>query len=160
MEHLLSAHMKTLHPEDRLYCYSECRKAFNTHNNLNTHVTSVHREKAFKCNLCPYTAVNEYKIAKHSTVHSSEKYGCTRCDVELNSCKALREHMKLHIDNLWYQCNQCMKAFMSEVSLKQHVQGKHSEGYHCRKCLQHHDSLVQRSWHEKQCQMSSTASAT
>ncbi len=149
MEHLLSVHMKTLHPEDRPYCCSECRKAFNTHNDLNMHVLSVHKEKAFKCKLCLYIAVNKYKIAKHSTVHLSEKYGCTCCDVELNSCEALREHTKWHIDDSWYQCNQYMKAFMSEVSLKQHVQEKHGEGYHCRKCSQHHDSLVQRSQHEK-----------
>ncbi len=39
----LSAHMKSLHPEDRLYLCSEYKKAFNTHNDLNTHVLSVHR---------------------------------------------------------------------------------------------------------------------
>ncbi len=149
MEHQLSAHMKSLHPEERPYRCSECRKAFNTHNDLNTHILSVHKEKTFQCKLCPYMAANEYKMAKHLTVHSSEKYGCTHCDVELNSQEVLREHTKRHIDDSWYQCNQCTKAFMSEVSLRQHVQGKHGEGYHCRKCSQWYDSLVLRSRHEK-----------
>ncbi len=58
-------------------------------------------------------------MIKHATVHQSRTFECDRCDVALNSKEALREHTKQHLDDAWYQCMQCDKSFMSEVSLRQ-----------------------------------------
>ncbi len=147
----LSLHIKQIHPQERLYRCTKCSKAFNTYNDRDSHYYVVHRTKSVLCNLCDYTTANEYKIAKHIMIHSSSKLSCDRCDVELNSCKALREHTKRHLDDAWYNCNQCSKTFMSQVSLHQHVCGKHGAGFNCCKCSQRLDSLSQRSCHEKQC---------
>ena len=114
-----SMHMKASHLYECLYHYTHCDKAYNTHNDQDTHVQAVHQEKSLKCKLCPYTAEKEYKMVKHATVHQGRKFECDRYDVALNSKEALREHTKHYLDDVWYQCMQCDKSFMSEVSLRQ-----------------------------------------
>ncbi len=93
-EQQLSVHMKASHPHEHPYCCTHCDKAYNTHNDQDTHVEAVHHTKALKYKLCPYTTEKEYKMIKHTTVHQSRKFECERCDVALNSKEALREHMK------------------------------------------------------------------
>ncbi len=151
-ERYLSVHMKSRHLNDWPYWCGSCDKAFNTHNDRDTHDHSVHQEKQLKCKLCPYKASNEYKIAKHTVMHSSWKFKCSCCDVQVNSQEALQEHTKRHLDDSLYQCPQCDKTFTSEVLRTQHICGKHGAGYRCHKCSERLESLQQWSHYEKQCQ--------
>ncbi len=143
--------MKQRHAQERPYRCPECSRAYNTHNDRDTHYHAVHRIKSLQCKFCKYTTANEYKMAKHAMIHSSSKLSYDRCNMELNLHEALQEHTKRHLDDAWYDCNQCSKTFMSQVSLCQHICGKHGAGFNCCKCSQRFDSLLQRSHHEGQC---------
>ena len=70
--------MKQMHAQERLYRCPECSKAYNTHNDRDTHYCVVHRTKSVQCKLCDYTMANEYKMAKHAMIHSLSKLSCDR----------------------------------------------------------------------------------
>ena len=88
-ERQLFVHMKGMHLTNRPYRCDQCMRAYNTHNNRDTHVCTMHHLKPIRCKLCSYVADKEYKMIKHATIHSSQKFEYNHCDVALNSREAL-----------------------------------------------------------------------
>ena len=47
-----------------------CQKSFTYHHHLLRHQHTIHREKSFECNLCPYKTVRKDMLVSHRKIHA------------------------------------------------------------------------------------------
>ena len=75
----LAGHMKSFHPESRLYCCSICDVAFNCAPDLSSHTSNLHQKKRIKCKHCMYKATSCARMHLHVRIHTGG-VRCVKCN--------------------------------------------------------------------------------
>lgn len=93
-------------------------------------------KKNLKCNQCDYKTDNIKYLRNHMKSHkkSSEKLRklpnaikCEKCPSVLSNEKNYRKHLRRqHLKKEKFQCNLCGLEWKAEISLKLHLELKHS----------------------------------
>lgn len=106
-----------------------CDKSFMNRANLNGHKLRVHENRlAFECEECSkkfptLTALKNHKGQTHAKVQ------CDLCEAQLYNIHYLRLH-KAEVHDVYpensFSCAFCPKFFMHEITMKKHVESKHS----------------------------------
>ena len=141
----INDHHKTSHKK----CYCEtCGKACNTPSTLKrdmySHCDSLpflctdcdakfaftgqlkqHRFKhckvaAFTCSKCPNHYMREGKLVKHVKTHDNINYKCSKCKYTTLDPWNLKQHQRIHSDELPCMCLQCYKQFCFWMQKQQH----------------------------------------
>ena len=142
-------HQKSAHSDEKPYLCDECGATFKTKGNCELHKAKLHGENVSKeCDICHkvFTTVNGCKVHKrHTHVRPKEKrpkikknpqYQCTDCGKLLLTELSLTNHLLIHSENRpVFNCVQCPRSFFNESSLEKH-QMKHLNGpeYKCDIC--------------------------
>ncbi len=98
----------------------------------------------FSCTVCEFTAAMEHKMLDHVCTHTSRKFECASCTMQLATKSALRKHTLLHLSTEEHKCSQCDKQYASHLALQVHTKGRHSQGYQCPQCDQVFDALIKK----------------
>ena len=132
----INQHEKETHKDLQYSC--ECCGAsnFSSYDAMFKH-TQRHFEFMHACSVCSKKFQFPSQVDKHMSVHDKAKgFVCTwrGCKKVLANKDSLRQHVLRHQD-LKLKCELCTegeeeaRTFPTEMSLKQHKQGKHGNGY-------------------------------
>ena len=132
----INQHEKETHKDLQYSC--ECCGAtnFSSYDAMFKH-TQRHFEFMHACSVCSKKFQFPSQVEKHMSVHDKAKgFICTwrGCKKVLANKDSLRQHVLRHQD-LQLKCELCTEGeeeahtFPTEMSLKQHKQGKHGNGY-------------------------------
>ena len=136
----INEHHKASH--NKCYC-KICGKACNTPSTLEQHSympfpcancdarfafasqLKQHRFKhckvaAFMCSKCTKCYMHEGELVKHIKTQENITYKCDKCNYTMQGPKNLRQHQRLHSDELPYMCPQCYKQFHFWMQKKRH----------------------------------------
>ena len=100
----LKAHVEEVHEVDRStnnHICNECGKGFPSQRKLNYHITYTHSEK------------------KHL------RLACPVCGKDFSRAKLKPHIMRVHDNNLPYNCQYCAKSFVSKYYMDRHVAQSH-----------------------------------
>ena len=109
---LLKEHKEKYHPA--IFGCNYCVNRFATLDDLNKHITSIHR---FECDLCPAFFVEMAHLTQHKgQFHAAIAY-CNYCD---HSFAKLRD-MDLHLSSSHnFECVSCLSCFVDSANLTKH----------------------------------------
>jgi hypothetical protein len=109
---LLKDHKEKYHPA--IFGCNYCVNRFASLNDLNNHITSIHR---FECDLCPAFFVEMAYLTQHKEqFHPAINY-CNYCD---HSFVKLRD-MNLHLSSSHnFECDCCLSSFVDLSNLTKH----------------------------------------
>ena len=151
----LNLHQKQVHP-DLTYSCSHCQAT----NFSSQEAAFKHEQRHFKfmhiCTECPKDFQYPNQLKKHMSIHFPIKgYPCTwrGCKKVLSSKDAKNQHVLRHQDAK-LKCEHCGNdseaTYTTLMSLKQHVQGSHGNGYiaYCGKVSRW---PTERRKHQKEC---------
>ena len=82
------------------------------------------------CEFCDFKTVKKRKLSKHINSKHPDKekpLTCNYCDEKLKSMKDIKEHLQREHDRGKYPCDKCGETLIWKVSLKQHMNEKHSD---------------------------------
>ena len=102
--------------------YENCMKKYTLKNSLRKHLLT-HQEKKFKCNICNKSFIDNYKLKRHSLIHSNEKkIICEICKKKFLFDYNLKIHMRIHTGKKPYYCifPGCFKKFSQSSNLDYH----------------------------------------
>ncbi|XP_058177159.1 zinc finger protein 595-like [Anopheles ziemanni] len=114
-----------------------CGKSFATRSHLLAHENVHTQALIYACAHCDEkfankTAKQKHIARKHGPPVAPTKHLCLTCGKAFNSIFYLRDHLKLHADEMPYSCH-CGAKFKLEKYLKRHMQ-IHSGKYTCQFC--------------------------
>lgn len=107
-----------------------CRKKFQTNEELLAHEKVHMTAKIYKCNHpdCPWSFKTPYKLKRHLESHKQNKQfnckypGCLKtCSTSYN----LRVHEKMHLDENNLKCKLCQQQFRDKHKLHKHIRQLH-----------------------------------
>ena len=125
-------HEKENHP-DLTYSCTECGAInFSSYEAMFKH-SQQHFKFIHECDVCNKTFQFPSQVEKHKSVHDKSKgLVCTWqvCKKVLANKDSLKQHVQCHQD-LQLKCDQCQesRSYPTTMSLKQHQQGQHRNGY-------------------------------
>ena len=122
-------HMKEKHPDLKFRC-QHCPKVYDTYNVRYKHEYK-HFQLPYKCRHCDKRFLFPGLRAKHEKQHTGVGLlPCTwpHCKVKLSCPDALRQHIVTHTEE-HFPCSKCPKDFNTITNLKQHMKGKHGDGF-------------------------------
>ncbi|KFB49598.1 Zinc finger protein 208 [Anopheles sinensis] len=118
-----------------------CGKSFATRSHLSAHENVHTKALIYACAHCDEkfankTAKQKHILREHASVEtrakSATKHVCLTCGKAFYSIFYLRDHLKLHADDMPHKCH-CGAKFKLEKYLKRHMQ-IHSGKYTCQYC--------------------------
>ena len=158
------SHMRTEHPQEKLFTCESCPYKVNYMPNLNTHRNAIHNKKVFKCLRCGWATTwknsfSEHMRFKHGVFHKNSKYKndweisesvCDMCGFSATSELSMKLHKKSQCDMKTDRranrresiqggkncnCTLCGQEFQSKNGLERHKRTKH-EGikFSCDQC--------------------------
>lgn len=113
---------------------SLCRKRLPGQTELEQHMQEFH--KVFRCELCPYEAVQEDRLQAHvEKVHPIDEeavtkeaeeagkgeFPCEQCDQVFTQAWSLKAHTKKHQNSLDHGCRICGRRFREAWFLRSHM---------------------------------------
>ena len=124
--------------------YSGCHKSYVNSNDLKIHIMAKHtNRRPFKCEECIKTFVTKSHLKSHQKTHSKRRkfhyklkrggdrnIRCeyTDCDTYFKNKTALAIHTKrYHTTVKQFECNECLRKFLTELQLKEHQKILHSK---------------------------------
>ena len=140
----LYCHIKDNHPDSKSYACWDCEKNFQTYHDHTNHMNAIHWDKAFHCTVCAFTAAIEHKMLDDVCTHTSRKFECASCNMQLATKSALHEHTLLHLSLEEHKCSHCDKLYTSRLALQVYSRGKHSQGYQYPWCDQVFHTLIKK----------------
>lgn len=162
----LRTHIQLYHGrEDESKC-PECNKTFANLKKLRWHM-SVHRERPYKCTVCPRKFKNKCFLDKHSATHSVVRsYVCELCGLGLSTNNGLKRHIagvhemrKQKKYRRSITCTLCDVKFPKLLEAKEHFLAIHTKdswkefrSLCCGVCYIRFDSTAHREEHYKQYQ--------
>ena len=121
----LSHHMYS-HYESKYYC-EKCNYHCYFKSELKTHKITHHTTPQHQCMYpkCGHWFMRKGDLVIHVETHRKRKLKCNDCDFETKSRKYLKEHQRVHGDNLPYRCEKCGKGFKWRSSVRNHRKNAH-----------------------------------
>ena len=121
----LSHHMYS-HYESKYYC-EKCNYHCYFKSELKTHKKMHHTTPQHQCMYpkCGRWFMQKGDLVIHVETHRKCKLKCDDCDFETKSRKYLKEHQRVHGDNLPYRCEKCGKGFKWHSSICNHRKNAH-----------------------------------
>ncbi|XP_015175531.1 PREDICTED: zinc finger protein 184 isoform X2 [Polistes dominula] len=126
---------------DSDYCIDRKDNIVGSLNDMIAKIKEIKTENntiEYQCTLClqnydKLTGILLHTIDNH--VPSSGPFFCVVCEMDCNSHKELRNHVKIHTGQFPYICFMCNKSYASKRYLKRHMVGHTNLGrYRCPKC--------------------------
>ncbi|XP_071486943.1 uncharacterized protein [Diadema antillarum] len=142
--------MKHIHVEHfrMTYTCSTCNKVFDTHRGLQSHVKSMHKNKAddivYKCEICLKTFYHQSSYIAHKYLHE-DKYACEVCGKRFRTRGSMEAHLnRVHTKDKLFPCDICDKVYYDKKTLMSHMEYHSDRKYECDICHQkfHHNWLV------------------
>ena len=102
--------------------YENCFRKYTSKNSLRKHLLT-HQEKKFKCKICNKSFIDNYKLKRHSLIHSNEKkFICEICKKTFSLQYNLKIHSRIHSGKKPYCCvfPGCYKKFSQWSNLNIH----------------------------------------
>lgn len=97
-------------------CGLQCRSL----STFKRHVTKHGRSNHIQCKHCDIYFKDRSELLKHQSGHA---FQCDLCDIKFENRTSIRFHIKTaHLDDdRLFQCGQCGKRFLSDVTFKSHL---------------------------------------
>ena len=161
-------HKEKSHPV--IFGCNFCIKHFESLDELNIHVATVH---SFKCDLCPSQFVELVLLTEHKEKYHLAIFGCDYCVNsfasldELNNHVTSVHHFECDICQVWFvdieslaqhkelchlaisYCNYCDHSFSKVEDVNLHLSSSHN--FECVFCLSWFVDLANLAEHKKQC---------
>ena len=121
----LTHHMYSQY-ESKYYC-EKCNYHCYFKSELKTHKITHHTTPQHQCMYpkCGRWFMRKGDLVIHVETHRKCKLKCDDCDFETKSKKYLKEHQRVHGDNLPYKCEKCGKGFKWRSSVRNHRKNAH-----------------------------------
>ena len=121
----LTHHMYS-HYESKYYC-EKCNYHCYFKSELKTHKIMHHTTPQHQCMYpkCGHWFMRKGDLVIHVETHRKQNLKCDDCDFETKSRKYLKEHQRVHGDNLPYRCEKCGKGFKWRSSIRNHRKNAH-----------------------------------
>ena len=121
----LTHHMYS-HYESKYYC-EKCNYHCYFKSKLKTHKITHYTTPQHQCMYpkCGCWFMQKGDLIIHVETHRKRKLKCNDCDFETKSRKYLKEHQRVHGDNLPYKCEKCGKGFKWRSSIRNHRKNAH-----------------------------------
>lgn len=112
--------------------YKDCSgREFRNKHRLEEHIKKVHTRTGFKeCNICGKMLSSWDKVKKHiKAVHENlREFKCKECGKAFHTQFNLTMHLKVHTQEINYNCGHCDKGFVYKHVLKTHMEREHMSG--------------------------------
>ena len=148
----LNHHLKSKHPDIKFKC-KYCPKVYDCYNSHYKH-EATHFELPYRCHFCEKRFQFPKLREKHEWQHTGKNLlPCTwpGCKSQLSCTDALNQHLVTHNDER-FPCpsEKCPKDFNTVSNLKQHLRGKHGDGF-ISYCGCSFDWSDNRNSHQREC---------
>ena len=121
----LTHHMYS-HYKSKYYC-DKCNFDCYFKSELKNHKIMHHTTPQHQCMFpnCSRWFMRKGDLVIHVETHRKRKLKCDDCDFETNLKKYLKEHQRVHEDDLPYKCEKCGKGFKWRSSARNHRKNAH-----------------------------------
>lgn len=170
---------KAKHTDEYTSECSVCARMFKTKTECTVHVKAVHNERLYNCEICEKQCQTSGNLRNHFLVAHGERNGdnairtnfeCDSCGQVFTSTIGLKEHKKYQHNSgtiAKLKCNECLKMFVKQQTLKTHIAGVHGNNkrpFSCDVCqksfktnstlFSHRKTHQTKSFHCKNCTQS------
>lgn len=116
-----SAHLKSVHQNDKPYSCPQCDRTFARRSDLRKH-TIVHTGvKPYTCNICFKSFSRNTNLSKHMRIHSGKKpFVCPKCPKTFITKGDLTRHAIIHSGQKPFGCSYCHLSFGRRDKLLRH----------------------------------------
>lgn len=92
-------------------------------------------ERPYKCNQCDRAYRHAGSLLNHKKTHTTGVYYCPTCQKQFFNLLAMKNHLRIHLNQNRYKCLDCGKAFRVSSRLASHRR-IHMQGgpFPCRQC--------------------------
>ncbi|KAF4528215.1 hypothetical protein B566_EDAN016836 [Ephemera danica] len=140
---------------DQGFVCEHCGKHFMHQRSLKLHRLRNHTvQKTFSCNFCSHSTNFKANLTRHIKLHLNERsYVCEQCGAAFYVLSALKDHcLYIHSDIRKHRCDLCSKSFKRSSELKRH-QRTHSNlrPYGCTSCEKTFNRSSHLTRHREQC---------
>ncbi|XP_070497746.1 zinc finger protein OZF-like isoform X2 [Chironomus tepperi] len=99
----------------------QCRKRFDTNEEMVAHQAKHLTESKYKCELCGKHFPSQSSVWKHTKAHSGERpFVCSICNKAFTQLANLQRHNLVHNGLKPYKCPTCQKAFSQHANMVKH----------------------------------------
>ncbi|XP_068085245.1 zinc finger protein ZFP2-like [Anabrus simplex] len=132
----LKAHVVALHPAQKTFSCSICRRVFANQTDADEHRKIHTKESVFKCPVCKRVVSTKENLMRHFASHSvTRPFCCSVCNKGFAYKISLDIHARCHSGNGPYTCSICSKSFTQKGTLNLHQLTHTGEKPHkCSKC--------------------------
>lgn len=131
------------------YVCESCGKHFMFQQSLINHRIRNHSaKKNFSCEFCPHSTNFKANLSRHIRLHLNDRrFVCEQCGAAFYVLSALKDHyLYVHSDIRDHECDKCNKKFKRSSELKRHLRTHSDARPHACNCC---DRSFKRSWHLK-----------
>ena len=108
----------------------KCGEGYAFPSELKAHLIKHETEPMFKCNLigCKKEYMRQSELTAHLKTHDGTIHKCPEegCVYEAIDIRYLKNHMRVHSDDLRYPCKYCDESFKHFMQRKRHYMNEHS----------------------------------
>ena len=108
----------------------KCGEGYAFPSELKAHLVKHETEPMFKCNLigCRKEYMRQSELTAHLKTHDGTIHKCPEegCVYEAIDIRYLKNHMRVHSDDLPYPCKDCDQSFKHFMQRKRHYMNEHS----------------------------------
>ncbi|XP_068083999.1 zinc finger protein 260-like [Anabrus simplex] len=109
------------HYVDRPFICDHCGKLFSSESCLSQHVMIHMAQALHECKICQKRFTTGKALREHMRVHTDDIIQCSVCQKILSRSLHLTTHMRTHTGERPYCCNTCGKAFRYKSNLSEHM---------------------------------------
>ncbi|KAH0548426.1 zinc finger protein 26-like isoform X2 [Cotesia glomerata] len=102
---------------------SLCQKEYDQERIMDNNILmeSKKEDNELKCPTCFLLFSSKKLLSKHLETHEGVRYRCKICGDEFTQKDDLRKHAEQHLEVKTFQCVQCNKIFVNELTLRNHL---------------------------------------
>ena len=113
---------------DKFVC-DRCGKEYPFESDLNRHKIK-HRNKEIKTHVCMAAGcersfMRKADLISHAENHTGTIHKCDKCDYSATDIRYLKQHQRVHSDELRIKCKICHRGFRYYTQMKRHVNKDH-----------------------------------